>query len=143
MSDTEMTLALRAEVEAMHDFLAAWFRGEETADQSHFETNLIDRFAPDLRIIYPSGVILTRDDLVKPIFAAHGSNPSFRVSIRDFELIALSSDTQLAIACYIEDQFNALNTNPSDNSRLSTVVFRISADPDRIEWRHIHETAIT
>ncbi len=127
----------------MHDFLAAWFRGEEKADEKHFKTNLIDRFADDLRIIYPSGSVLAREDLVKPIFAAHGSNPRFRVAIREFKIVALSHDNELAIASYIEDQFNALNSVPSDNARLSTVVFRILGHDGKITWLHIHETAIT
>ena len=141
-SQLEIEHALRAEVESMHDVLAAWFRGDEKADGEHFQEILIDRFAPELRIIYPSGTMLTRDELFDPVFAAHGSNPPFRVAIRDFRLVALSSDKALATACYIEDQFNALNTTPSDNSRRSTVVFRLSPDAREISWLHIHETAI-
>ncbi len=135
--------ALRTEVETMHEFLALWFCGDVQADQEKFETELVDRFAHDCRIIYPSGSILVREEFISPIFAAHGRNPSFSVAIRDFKLIALSNDNELATVCYIEDQFNALNSVPSNNSRFSTVVFRMLHDGGKVEWVHIHETAIT
>ena len=133
---------LRREVESMHEVLAAWFRGEGEKDRATFNAQLVDRFAADLTIIYPSGSMLTRAALFDPIFDAHGSNPPFRVTIRDFQLITISEDGCLAIACYIEDQFNAKNTTPPDNARRSTVVFRKAARADRFEWLHIHETAI-
>lgn len=140
---TDIESRLRAEVETLHQVLAAWFRGDAPADRQHFETRLAGRFADDCRIVYPSGRVLDRNGLFDPIFAAHGSNPKFAVAVRDFRLIAVSEDGSLATACYIEDQVNALNTVPANNARMSTVVFRLLNEGQKIEWVHIHETAIS
>lgn len=134
--------AAKAEIEAMHEVLAAWFRGDVPADRSFFETELADRFADDCQIVYPSGSLLARKDFLEPVFKAHASNPSFGVAIRDFKLVALSDDKALAIACYIEDQFNALNTEPKDNARISTVIFQVLHEGRDLKWLHVHETAL-
>ncbi len=140
MSKIENTL--KSEVETMHDVLAAWFRGDVPADRTYFETELVHRFAEECEIIYPSGSLLARKEFLDPVFNAHACNPSFGVAIRDFKLVALSNDRELATARYIEDQFNATNTVPANNSRFSTVVFRLTPNGDQARWLHVHETAI-
>ncbi len=131
---------LRREVEDLHAFIAAWFRGEVDNDQSTFDTGLGNRLADGLINIQPSGQSLSRADLLEPLFAAHGANPDFNLSIRDFRLLHLSPDGTTAVAVYVEDQTGALNTVPADNSRMTTVLFDVSNDMPL--WLHLHETAV-
>ena len=133
--------ALKVEVEAMHAALAAWFRGDVPADRTSFDKELVSRFADDCQIVYPSGRLLARKDFLDPVFAAHASNPSFGVAIREFNLVTLSNDNTLAVACDIEDQFNARNTVPADNARISTVLFQVLDGARDLKWLHVHETA--
>ncbi len=131
---------LRCEVEEVHAFIAGWFRGTVTNDQATFNAGLGDRLADDLINIQPAGRVLTRDDLLIPMFGAYGANPGFDISIRDFRLLHLPADGKTAAATYVEDQRGALNTVPADNSRITTVLFDVSADEPL--WLHLHETAV-
>jgi len=140
MSNIEKVL--KAEVEGMHEVLAAWFRGDVPADRTFFDKDLASRFAETCHIVYPSGSILARKDFLDPVFNAHASNPPFRVAIRDFRLVSQSDDGALAVACYVEDQFNALNSDPKDNARVSTVIFKVLNEGRDLTWLHIHETAM-
>jgi len=131
---------LRREVKDVHAFIAAWFRGGERNDQETFDVRLGNRLADGLINIQPSGQSLSRSDLLDPLFAAHGMNPDFGISIRDFGLLHVSPDGDIAAATYIEDQTGALNTAPADNSRITTVLFDVSGDNPI--WLHLHETAV-
>ena len=51
---------LRAEVETVHTFISAWFRGEVERSDRLFQQQLAGRLAPDMVNIQPSGRTLTR-----------------------------------------------------------------------------------
>ncbi len=131
---------LRREVEEVHAFIAGWFQGAITNDRVTFDAGLGNRLAQGLINIQPAGQVLTRDDLLIPMFGVHGANPDFDISIRDFRLLHVSPDGMTATAVYVEDQRGALNTVPADNSRITTVLFDISGDAPL--WLHLHETAV-
>ena len=132
---------LRKEVEAVHNFIAAWFRGDVAHDQKLFNERLADRFANGMLNIQPSGNPLSKEQLLTSIYDGHGSNKAFTIAIRDFKLLALSENRGLAVASYIEDQRNAKNSIPPDNLRISSVVFRVGEDETKTVWIHLHETA--
>lgn len=137
----DLETELRGEVEALHAFLAAWFRGDLPRDKALFHSEFADRLADGMENIQPSGIALSKETLLGAIFEGHGSNGAFEIGIRDFRLLAVSADRGFAVATYVEDQKGAKNTDPPDNTRVSTVVFRL-ADGDRsVAWLHLHETA--
>ncbi|MEM9357431.1 MAG: hypothetical protein AAGB04_14580 [Pseudomonadota bacterium] len=131
-----------AEVEALHAFISQWFRGELGRTSEVYQRGFTERLADNLVNIQPSGQVLTRADLLDPIEAAHGANPDFRISISDVTLRHISKDQTLIQATYVEHQTGARNTTPSDNDRISTVLFSRDPSTDRLTWLHLHETAV-
>ncbi|MCH9809251.1 MAG: DUF4440 domain-containing protein [Alphaproteobacteria bacterium] len=130
---------LQVEVEAVHVFIAAWFRGDVAKDRGEFDRQLGQRFHPEMINIQPSGRALNMTELLEPIFDAHGSNPNFQISIREFQLVAIKGE--IAMATYIEDQTGARNSTPN-NSRISSVLFELRGAESKPVWRHLHETAL-
>lgn len=137
----ELQALIQAEIEAVHDFIAAWFRGEGDGSPEAFAQGLADRLAADLVNIQPSGRTLTRAGLIDPMAAAFGVNREFQIAISDVEVRFVDAVQGLVLATYVEHQSGARNTTPSSNSRVSTVLFRLGEDGQRPTWLHIHETA--
>lgn len=133
---------LRGEVEMVHDFIAAWFRGDVAPSAQAFDAQLTDRLAPSLVNIQPSGRVLLRDDLLSAVRDGYRSNPDFQISVEQFALRAVFADATLALATYVEFQRGAKNTTPSDNTRLTTVLFFTPTTSARPTWLHLHETAL-
>ena len=138
MSDeAELNSALearvRAEIEALHHFFVGWFTG--VLDEQAFQPGFLDRFDPGFLLIPPAGVVLRLGDLATQIRQAHGSNPKFRIAIRNVRL-RRHNDGQV-LATYEEWQRNALASIPLDNGRIATVWFDRS---EPLRWLHVHET---
>ena len=124
---------VREEVESLHRFFVGWFSGELAQDA--FERGFAVRFAPDLVFIPPAGALLALDDLTPSIRNGHGSNPDFRIAIRNVKVHRVLENH--IIATYEEWQRNALASKPPDNARIATVVFERTIP---LTWLHIHET---
>lgn len=130
----------RGEIEEMHAFISAWFRGSVANDASLYEAQFARRLDPALVNIQPSGQVLTRADLLDGIRAGYGGNPDFFIEIEDATL--RWADAGLALVTYVEFQRGARNTVPSDNRRISTVLFRDTPGGAAPVWLHIHETGL-
>jgi hypothetical protein len=128
--------AVSVEIEALHTFFVSWFGGQQPSSESGFETGLTSRLDKDFILIQPSGATLDRDELLTAIQSGYGSNPEFRIAIRAV-VIRRVFDT-LVLATYEEWQRNAKASQPSDNGRVASVLFR--RDHDRLRWLHVHET---
>ena len=124
---------VREEIERLHAFLVGWFRGT-LADEA-FENDFLCRFAPGLLLIPPSGTTLTVDQFGAGTREAFGSNPDFKVAIRNVAVRKVWKGTILAT--YEEWQRNALASKPPNNGRVATVLFD---DTQPLRWLHIHET---
>ena len=138
-----LAAAVRREIEDVHRFIAAWFRGEIAARGDEFDRTLAARLAPQLVNIQPAGQVLTRDELLTAIREGHGANPDFQIAIRDVVLHPELANAELVLATYTELQSGARNTDPPDNARISTVLLRVNPATDGFTWLHIHETATT
>jgi hypothetical protein len=139
--ETALEQAVRHEIETVHRFIADWFRGETAAGSDDFENLLAARLAPQLINIQPAGHVLTREELLTGIRKSHGANPAFGIEIRDVQVRARFAEPGLVLATYTEMQTGALNTSPSDNTRISTVLLQRKRDENSFTWLHIHETA--
>ena len=124
---------VRAEVEALHRFFVGWFSG--VIDESEFETGFLNRFEPEFLLIPPAGSLLTLSELASSIQCAHGSNPDFRIAIRNVR-VRWEFD-RVIVAIYEEWQRNAIASTPAANARIATVLFK-KAEP--LQWLHVHET---
>lgn len=124
---------MRAEIEALHEFFVDWFAGMPSQDSLR---DLVGtRFHPDFVMIPPSGAVLTLEQVADGLRAAHGKNPEFRIAIRNVRVRFASDD--LVLATYEEWQRNAKASQPPNNARISTALFRTS---ELLRWLHVHET---
>jgi hypothetical protein len=138
----ELERRVRAEVEALHAFISEWFRGELTRSDAVFQDEFAARFAPGFVNVQPAGRALSRAQLLSAIEQGHGANPAFRIAIRHCALQGVYDEGRLVLALYTEFQQGASNTNPPDNTRVSSVLFEVPAGKGRLSWLHLHETAL-
>ncbi|MFT5425392.1 MAG: hypothetical protein ACI9ZT_000318 [Gammaproteobacteria bacterium] len=124
---------VRTEVEDLHRFFVGWFSG--VLDESEFETGFLNRFDPDFLLIPPAGSLLTLSELTSSIRSDHGSNPDFRIAIRNVRVHRVF-DGEI-VATYEEWQRNAIASTPAENARIATVLFK-KTEP--LQWLHVHET---
>jgi hypothetical protein len=125
--------AVRTEVEELHKFFVGWFSGALNA--STFDTEFLPRFSPDFHIVPPAGTLMNLGQLTAAIRSTHGTNPEFRIAIRNVTIRA-QFDGHI-LATYEEWQRNALASKPPDNARIATAVLR---DTRPLQWLHVHET---
>jgi len=122
----------KREIEALHDFFAAWYTGE-TTDFGRLEAAL----APAFEMVSPDGERLGREAIVDAIRekeAAYAPG-AFAIDIRNVEL--LDRDDGYAVVRYEEWQ----TTPDGENGRLSTVLFHADGDaPGGLSWVTVHET---
>jgi hypothetical protein len=129
---------VQAEVVALHDFFTCWFTGALPRTDSDFAKGLGDHLHPAFEMVQPSGEIFDHDGTLSGLRQAWGVNPDFRIEIRDVRILGVWPG--LVMAEYVEAQFGARNSVPSDNLRRSTALFERQGD--RLLWRHLHETAL-
>ena len=127
--------AANKEVERLHDFLGAWFRGELAQDC--FEDSFAQALHPGFENVQPAGKALTRDDMLVAIRNGHGANSDFRITIEQPRLLA--TWPELILFQYIEVQTGA-RSSPAKNRRLSTVLFE--KNDNRLIWRYLTEVGL-
>lgn len=127
-----------AEIERLHVFFTEWFQGSIPAGSLGPE--LAEALHQDFEYIMPSGTMLKRDKLLTSIGDMHGSNPAFRIEIREPRLVTSYASPSALLMTYVEAQFGAKASVPADNLRRTSVVF--DASGQRLLWRYIHETAL-
>ena len=124
---------IKAEIEALHEFFVGWFSG--SIPESAFDTDFRSRFVDNFLLIPPAGVVLDLESLCAGIREGYGSNPDFRIAIRNVQIRQEFGD--YILATYEEWQRNALESTPPDNARVATVLFK-KTQP--LQWLHVHET---
>jgi len=134
--------AVREEIETVHRFISAWFRGEAPGTADALAAGLADRLAPGFINIQPAGRVLEREALLASIEDGHGANPAFRIAITEVLLRHVDDRTGLVLATYVETQAGAKNSTPPTNARISSVLMRRSPETGALRWLYIHETAV-
>ncbi len=124
---------IRIEIEELHEFFCDWFAGK--LSETDFDSKFSSRFTTDLVFIPPAGKLLGLAELSSAIDKGYATNPQFRVQIRG--VTVRKEFDGYVLATYEEWQRNALASEPSDNGRIASVIFK-SGDP--LKWVHIHET---
>ena len=135
MSNIILRQLVSAEIENLHVFFADWFSGRAPSSDEYFHENLERRLARDFVIIPPGGSLLGGAEISAMIRAAHGSNPKFRIAIRN--IVIRRQTGRYVLATYEEWQRHARNSNPPDNARLATVMLETG---EGYIWHHLHET---
>lgn len=129
----------RAEIERLHRFLADWFGGKLEQSTAVFQTGLTDHLHADFEMVQPAGAVFSRAATLEMIHGGWGTNPAFRIAIRDVRVLGEWPAASLVLAGYVEDQSGARNS-AAENARRATVLFARS--DGRLLWRHLHETAL-
>ncbi|MEJ8566457.1 hypothetical protein [Elongatibacter sediminis] len=125
--------AVKHEIESLHEFFVGWFTGELPAER--FDELFLHRMDEEMILIPPAGMVLNLQALSEMLRQSHGNNPAFRIAIRNVTVRRVWPDHVLAT--YEEWQRNALASEPADNGRISTVLFRRG---DALSWLHLQET---
>ena len=127
---TQLQAAIRDEIEQVHRFFVDWFAGTAPRDAS---APFFARFDPGFFYVTPDGQRLALADLDAMLAAGHGTNPDFRIAVRDVTVRHAGPD--YVLATYTEWQAGA-RASARENARITTALF--TAAP--FKWRHIHET---
>ena len=132
-----LTAAARREIEALHDFFEAWFRGDLDREAFGRPTETL---APSFRLVRPDGTELPRAAVVDGIRAGHASetdDPPFEIAIRDPRVRWASDDR--CLVRYEEWQRSVGEWR----GRRSTASFaRDHSAPAGVVWQDLHETWI-
>jgi len=128
--------AVSTEIEALHGFFISWFGGRRPESELEFDTDFAARLDKSFILVQPAGVTLQKDELLAAIRSGYGSNAEFRIAIRAVKV--RQAFGAHVLVTYEEWQRNAKASEPADNARVATVLFRI--ERDRLHWLHVHET---
>lgn len=124
---------VRDEIVRLHVFFVGWFAG--SIPKSSFEPEFLSYMSDELVCVPPAGNLLELADLATGIRDGYGSNPDFRIAIREVRVHSEYDD--YVLATYEEWQRNARASKPPDNGRIATVLFKGSGP---FKWLHLHET---
>lgn len=132
----ELTARVRDEVVEVHDVIEAWIRGALDDTDPIWEDRFAWRFTADFRLVSPGGSCSPPGTAVDGVRAMHGTNPDFRITTSDWEVVRAGGG--LVVARYIEWQRHARHAVTEENGRWSTVVFE--DDGTALRWAWLHET---
>ena len=130
----ELLNSVRQEIENLHAFFVAWFRGD--AKPEELDEKLVTRIPSTMLFVSPEGNRVAGDELIANFRAAHGSNPNFDIRIEDVVVRQASAD--YVLVTYIEHQYGA-KASPPENTRFSTALLSRKSPA---QWLHVHETYV-
>jgi catechol 2,3-dioxygenase-like lactoylglutathione lyase family enzyme len=137
----EVKAALSSELEATHGFLDEWLMGACAQQRQVLDERLVKRLEPDFSMISVSGRSLARDQFVQRLERNYGSTPNLRSEIRYLRLISDSGG--LVVASYEDWRRDWNNQSLSNDSRLSTAIFRRNPlDRNELRWLHLHRSGL-
>lgn len=114
----------------LHDFFAAWYRGDEAADLGQLEAALDAEF----RLVTPDAALVDRAAIVAATAAKRGAYRDAAIRVVPRTCTRLRG---VHIATYEEWQAD----DPERPARLSTAV--LTHDDGRWRWHVVHETWMT
>ena len=139
-TDMEYDDIVAKEIIDLHAFFEDWFRGNCNNTDRVFKNRLLSRMDIDFHIVLPSGVAFYGEQFWPEMKKAHGSNPKFEISLRNFSR-KLRIGRKTFVANYEEWQKNSKTETPANNGRLSTaVLINDDSAPNGLKWVHVHET---
>lgn len=122
----------------IHDFFTDWVGGRCPNDPETFKRNALDRISDDLVAIFPAGRSFGKKDFEGYMTGIYGSNPDFRIKIRDIKISHRSNG--MAVVNYQEWQRNAKDSDDPNNGRITTMVIGQKNSGDGLEILQVHET---
>lgn len=134
---TLQTAQIETAIHDIHDFFTDWVGGRCPGDAETFQRNALDRISDDLVAIFPAGRRFGKDDFKGYMSSIYGSNPDFRIKIRDIRVNHVNG--KMAVVNYQEWQKAAKDSDPPNNGRITTMV--LAEKPSGgVEILQVHET---
>ena len=121
------------EIIDLHKFFTEWFNG--TADSEQLEPRFLSHLHKNIQFIPPEGEVMTGDVLKEGFRRGYGSNPNFRIQIRDIDIRYERGN--LVLVTYTEWQIGAAMSSKANNARVTTVLMEMT---NPVTWLHIQET---
>lgn len=137
-TEADLLRGATEEIESLHRFFVDWFTGAVADDAALFEERFSARFDPEFVLIAPAGHMLALDELSQGVRSTYGTNPDFRIQIRNVTVRLHTQD--LALVTYEEWQKAAKKTTPPNNARVGSALFRRSSRG--LRWFHLQETTL-
>jgi hypothetical protein len=122
----------------IHEFFTDWVGGRCPGDAETFQRNALDLISDDLVAIFPSGRRFGKVDFKGYMSSIYGSNPDFRIKIRELRVTHLSDG--MAVVNYEEWQRAAKASDRANNGRATTMVVGEKRSGEGIEILQVHET---
>jgi len=124
------------EVEELHRFFTAWFRGELPAEDEAF-ARFAGVLSPSFEILPPDGGTLDRDEILASVRGAHGAHAGtdFRIWIEDASARWLGDG--MLEATYEEWQTSAGETR---GRRSRALLRQHTGAPNGVQWVRVEET---
>lgn len=122
----------------IHAFFTDWVGGRCPGDPDTFRQRALDHISDNLVAIFPAGRSFGKSDFREYMGSIYGSNPKFRIRIRDIRLRHLAPE--MAVVTYEEWQRDAQDSEKPNNGRLTTMVLGngdAGAGPQILQ---VHET---
>lgn len=126
---------VRKQIVDMHQFITDWVSGKEP-DPASFDSKLLKYFSPQFMVVMPAGRGFGYEPFTGYMRTVHGSNPKFRIQIRNVQIRHRVGD--VVVAMYEEWEKDAKDSTPSNNGRQSSMVLRDRGSD--FEVLHLQET---
>lgn len=120
-------------VRRFHADLTGWFSGD--GDRQATWSGLKAACPADMRLVYPSGRLLSGAAFLESIADRYGRSPGFEAEVGEFERLHWVGDA--AVVAYVERQVGA-RASASDNGRSALALLRRAEDG--WAWAAIQET---
>ncbi|MCU9849254.1 nuclear transport factor 2 family protein [Defluviimonas sp. WL0024] len=122
----------------IHDFFTDWVGGRCPSDDDTFRRRALDYISDDLVAIFPAGRSFGKADFEGYMTGIYGSNPDFRIKIKDVQVRHLGAD--MAVVTYQEWQRGAKDSDDPENGRVTTMVLGKGAGDRGLTILQVHET---
>mgnify|MGYP006187582329 CR=1 FL=1 len=80
------TKEIEAAILDIHEFFTDWVGGRCPGDDATFQKNALERISDNLVVIMPGGRSFGKKDFAAYMKGIYGSNPAFRIKIRDIRI---------------------------------------------------------
>lgn len=122
----------------IHEFFTEWVGGRCANDPEIFRKRALDRISDGLVAVFPAGRMFGKKDFEGYMTGIYGSNPDFRIKIRDIRVNHRSDG--MAVVNYQEWQRNARDSDEPNNGRITTMVVGEKPSGEGVEILQVHET---
>ena len=126
----------RREVRELHEFFAAWYRGDEPSESFDRVESVL---SPEFRMVTPAGEEHDRGTVIESVRENRGSetdaDETFTIEIRNLRTLRTMGE-------YCQVTYEEWQRRESWDARRSTALFRRDDAPNDVVWLDLHETSL-